>query len=163
MMGRISLLPLLLVMLTGCISIGVKNKDITPSHGVSFSAPPGNFKRLDTETADASWINKKTGTIISFQSSCNEASDPSKEAMLNNATSGIQDKEILSEKAFSYNGREALRRTLQGELDGVKMHLDLIALKKNKCNYIISYVGLPKEIKNSQHAFEEFLKEFEAP
>ena len=93
-----------------------------------------------------------------FEQSDEEVLDPEwKQLVIEAMNSGIE-----KEQFIAYNNREALRSDAAGQLDGVKVKVNLLNVKKNFCSYTISMVSLQEKEKdnNSVQVFENFLKGF---
>lgn len=129
--------------------------------GVEYSEPSAPFKSLKVEQVDAAWIHNRSGNIISFSSEC--GTDPSLEQMSAEVLNSLDSHEEIDNEEIDYNGRKALTSTVNGKLDGVNVSLRYLVFKKNSCNFTLTHSGKSSSFKESESAFEAFLKGFRAP
>ena len=152
----------LLIFFIGCVSVKLSQEQLAKSKHINYTPPSKPFKTFQTPSADRAWKNKKTGSSISYLSSCNEPGEPDLNAIKNNTLSGINDLKILSEKNITFNKREALHVQSTGFLDGIKIHLNLIIFKKNRCNYTLTFISLDSFYEADIKHFNAFVENFEA-
>lgn len=151
-----------LLSLSSCISIGV-SKDPIPAKNIEFKAPESPFVEQKSKTGDKVWISKKSGNTISYLSDCSPSSDLSIDNLENETLSGIEKLEIISTKELNYNQRLAKETIASGLVDGVKIKIQVITLKKNSCNYNLIYAGKTSSFASEESAFANFKESFKAP
>lgn len=149
----------LLAVCPACISFKI-SPDIQKSQTVSHQAPQSPFILTQSKNADRAWIDPATGSIISFQSICNESLDPNLETILQKSTSELIDKKFLKRTKMQYNGRQSERVLVSGQLDGVTIHLEFLFFKKNSCSYTLSFISLPEHFNKGTDAFNNFIRDF---
>lgn len=149
--------------LSACVSVSLPRSKPTKAQGVRWQSPSAPFQSLRDEVSDESWISSKTGNTISFLSECNAQSDRSLEALQNESLTVLSKMKVIQEKAMEYNGRRALWTEAQGEVDGIPVRISLVTLKKNDCDYSLTYSGLEKSFDKEKSHFEKFVEKFEAP
>ncbi|MCB0393413.1 MAG: hypothetical protein KDD25_02570 [Bdellovibrionales bacterium] len=159
---RLLQLVLLAAACTSCISLSVGGSKTKKSDKVKYLAPNKDFTSTTVESADAAWINKKRGTTISYQSACEESTEPSLDTIVGNAITDINEKEVLESTNFIFNDRKAFRSKVSGTVDGIPVHLDLVAFKKNGCSYLLTYVSLREHFNKDLNQFEKFVRSFKA-
>lgn len=150
--------------LCSCVSVNLGNKDVSRSTEVRLSEPSNSYVSIALKAADRAWQSKSTGTTLSYMSVCNDAADPSLEALRGSTLRGIEQLKIENEERPTYNGRDSLRTKASGSLDGIKVVIRTMIFKKNFCNYTISMVGLESRFsQNDENVFNVFLEGFVAP
>lgn len=148
---------------TSCVSVKIQSgSDVEKSKVIEFLPPPTPFKHTKNETVDEYWKNFKNGNSISFLSECSSpgSADPSLDAIYKGLISSIDQAKALELKKINYNGREALQTVTTGTVDGIQSKFKIILLKKNNCNYIVSYIATEKMFAQNEKDFDEFLKGF---
>lgn len=149
--------------LISCVSVQLPSSSGRKAERVEFQAPSSPFQAFKAEGADQAWVSERTGNTISYLSDCFSKIDPHIDQLLAESLNTLSKLKILEQSSPSYNGREARRATAEGELDGVPIRVRLLVLKKNDCNYTLSYTALPKNFEQEEKAFELFLERFKAP
>lgn len=153
---------LTLFSLSSCISIGVSKEPI-PAKNIEYSAPTSPFVEKKSKTGDKVWISKISGNTISYLSDCSPASDLSIDNLENETLSGIEKLEIISSKEFDYNQRLAKETVAAGVVDGIKVKIQVVTLKKNSCNYNLIYAGKMNTFGSEESTFSKFKESFKAP
>jgi hypothetical protein len=153
----------LILMMIGCVSVGLNDTKVQRSTKVRFSAPGGAFTEKRSDSLDHLWENSKNGNSISFMSDCSDTTDPSLESIQQGILHGVERLKVLSNETISYNDREALRSITSGSVDGVDTAMDLVVFKKNGCIYALNYVGVRPQFEDDKAAFSKFLDRFHAP
>lgn len=148
---------------SACVSVNIGPDKGARSSGVNYTAPKEPFKEIDSARADSAWKSEKTGSTIAFQSSCGEAADVALEAAADELFQGFDQKSVINEQRKSFDGREALDAEREGRIDGVDTRIRALIYKKNKCTYVITFVGLPKGFEADRPVFEDFIASFRAP
>ncbi|MFK8139176.1 MAG: hypothetical protein AB8E15_12515 [Bdellovibrionales bacterium] len=151
-----------LLSLNACVSLDLQ-KDIPTAEGVLFAAPKSGFESESVDNLDHHWIQKSTGNSISLKSSCFDPADPDLNYLSQSSFNGLKVEEEIKTETIQYNKREALHTKKKVNIDGIKVIVELVVLKKNNCNYILSHVGIDKNFNTSAGTFAEFTKSFKAP
>ena len=157
--GVLWLCVFLLMVCPACISFKI-SPDTQKSQSVSYKEPSSPFVETQSANADKTWIDFETGSIISYQSICNESIDPDLETILQKSTSELLDRKTLKRTRMQYNSRRAERVFISGQLDGVKVNLEFVIFKKNSCSYTLSFIGLPEHFDKNKGAFNNFIDGF---
>lgn len=150
-------------LLSGCISLSVPSSAGKKARDVAFTTPAPGFQALNDTIADKAWVNDRTGNTVSFISDCESKADPALPQMQSDALSVLNELRIDEEKKIPFNGREALSAVASGTMDGVAVRMKVITLKKNACNYTLSYTGVTKSFDADLPAFDGFVNGFKAP
>jgi len=162
---------------TACVSVNIGPGKTEKASNISFAAPGGGFKALESGRADAAWNNSSTGSTIAFQSNCGDAADLPLESIAQDLFTGFEDRKTLRDERIPFDSREALDQEIEGKVDGVMTRVRAIIYKKNKCNYVLTFVALTKNTvaENKDKAriqanlngdvaqFENFMTSFKAP
>ncbi len=148
---------------SACVSVTLGKDKNKRADDIHYKAPSTPFKEMEVKGADEAWQNKSNGNTISFLSTCNDAADPSLEAVQGDLLSALDDLHVLSSERQTFNSRLALATEAEGFVDGVRTRLATLVFKKNNCIYALSYVGVDKTFADDRSRFHEFVKTFEAP
>lgn len=154
-----------IVFIAACVSVDIGGGGGTTkkADGVIFTAPSKPFDKFDAAHVDQAWKNDKNGNSISYLSECSTVADPSLENIHRGLVSSIDNVAKVEKQVFQYNGREALRSTATGQVDGVSSKFDLVVFKKNGCTFILSYVATEANFDSNHKDFDKFLQNFKAP
>lgn len=151
------------ILLGGCVSVSLPGKKVVSAQDVAFDAPASPFKEIKMSNVDKAWLSGKTANTISYFSECGNTADPSLETLESDALSAINDLQVIKSDDIQFNGREARQTIATGKLDGVPVKMSLVLLKKNGCNYTLSYGGTAAQFSQEEAAFENFKRNFRAP
>jgi hypothetical protein len=158
-----ALINLLALTLAGCVSVSFGPKEPKRARDVRYTAPGRPFAPDQREEVDAAWKNAANGNLISFISDCQDDSDPTLDAIVEGALDGLADMKIESTQSPRVQGREGRRVLAAGKVDGVPSKIDLLAFKRNRCIYIVTYVGVQGSFSADHQAFDAFIEGFRAP
>jgi hypothetical protein len=100
------------------------------------------------------------GGTIAAHGSCGDGDDVSLQVLTNHLLFGIEDRHEQSRVPLVVDGRAALRTRLDGTLDGVRVAMDLVVIKKNGCTYDLLLIAPPAQWARRQPAFERFIAGF---
>lgn len=153
----------LLFILSSCVTVDVGGPKSEPAKNVSYSNPPVPFRLAPAKNTDRLWISSDSGNSISYLSDCGGAQEPTLEQLENEALASLVDLKILRTEKVEYNNREALKTLAEGKVDGVKVKMSLLTLKKNNCNYTLIYGGVSKNFDKEEKFFQNFIQDFKAP
>lgn len=157
------LLPTLMTFaLAGCVSVQLPSLDGTRASSVEFQAPASPFSQLKSDIADKAWMSSQTGNTISYLSDCGAKLDPSLDQLIDESAQSL-DTPVVKSEALTFNHRAAKIASVDGVVDGIPMKLKLLVLKKNDCNYTLSYTAKPSAYDREVQAFETFTQSFKAP
>jgi hypothetical protein len=70
---------------------------------------------------------------------------------------GTTERAIGAQATIPFDGREAMRTTLDAKLDGVPMRYRIYVMKKDGCVYDLVYVAPPEPFLAGEPAFERFV------
>lgn len=148
----------------GCVSVNLGGSSGPQrATGVQVRAPASPFTKDTRTDVDEAWKNSRNGNTLSYISDCQDSSDPSLETILQGAISGLSELKIESNDSPMVQGREAKRIVASGKVDGVASKIDILTFKRNKCIYILSYVGVQSAFAQDHAEFDKFVQGFRAP
>lgn len=148
--------------LSACVSLDMQ-PEIESSESLYFQVPSSNFKKRDTENLDGHFVESETGNSISVKSSCFDPADPSLNVLESSAFGGMTVIKVLEKTNKKFSKREALHSKKLVRIDGIPVVVEMLILKKNSCNYLISHVGVQDSFKKTSNDFSEFLDKMRIP
>lgn len=149
----------LLFLCSACIQLPVSSEKIEQYKNVQYNEPQADFAQTTEFSADRAWIDKSTGSIISYKSEC--ASDSQNaDLFLQNITSEFYPTKASAMSTFKYNSRKALRQRILTEIEGIPTAFDLVVFKKYGCLFLMSHSGVSKLFPKTESIFESFLGSF---
>ncbi len=146
-----------------CVSVNLGDHTAKRAKGVSVSPPGQPFSAQAREDVDAAWKNNKNGNLISYLSDCQDETDPSLDNIVEGALAGLSGLHLESTQNPTILGREGRRVAATGKVDGVPTQIDLLAFKRNRCIYLLSYVGVERSFALDHAHFDTFIQGFRAP
>lgn len=149
--------------LTSCISFKLGDSEPQKALDISFKEPSSPFVPTKNSDADQAWQSKSTGNIIAIISNCSKNSDKSLSIAYHEIAKGFDRLDSDKQESIFFNGREALRGSFQGTIDGIAVSMETLQYNKNQCFYQLTYSGISQNFKNELQHFEQFMKEFKAP
>ncbi len=144
---------------SACIQIPLGSKKTESYKKVKYSQPNPGFLETTDFGADRTWINKESGSIISYKSECTSNLENT-ELFLQKIKNELYPTKTFKLITFKYNSRKALRQKIQTEIEGIPTLFDLIILKKYGCLFLISHSGVLKNFLKTENTFEQFLASF---
>lgn len=121
-----------------------------------------NWRPLTPDTADYAVQNPITSSIITANSMCKKYDSTSLKHLTINIMSGVEEPETLEIQTLKFSGREALKTSIKGKLDGVVTYMDIMTVRKNRCVYDFILISPSlKTFNKDRSSFERFLKEVE--
>lgn len=160
-------LPLLLLFLifslTSCIHFKIGDSEPQKALDISFKEPSSPFIPTENIDADRVWQSKTTGNMIAIISNCSKNSDKPLSLAYQEIAKGFDRLESDKQESLFFNGREALRGSFQGTIDGIAVSMETLQFNKNQCFYQLTYSGVTQNFKNELQHFEQFIQEFKAP
>ena len=120
---------------------------------------PAEWRRIHVRGADLVFRHQQGGTLM-VSAQCPSSEDAPLEVLVNHLLFDIEHQKEHSRALLTVDGRAALRIQLDGELDGVRIALDLVVLKKDGCAYDLQLATSPQKLAARQPDFEAFLRGF---
>ncbi|MGH1467660.1 MAG: hypothetical protein ACRBBP_02120 [Bdellovibrionales bacterium] len=144
---------------SACIQLPVGSKKIEQYKNVQYNEPTLHFTPTNEFSADRAWINKSTGSIISYKSECSSGSQNAG-LFLQNIASEFYPAKTSAISTFKYNSRKALRQRIKTEIEGIPTAFDLVVFKKYGCLFLMSHSGVSKNFAKTETVFDQFLHSF---
>ena len=138
------------------------SKEARTSHrNYVVPAPVGEWSRVRPGGADKAWFNQALSASIYFDSNCKERfEDGTLPDLLTHLTFGMVQDEPLREDSMTLDGRDALLRVYDGQLDGVEVRVGAVVTKKNMCLYDGLYIAPPNRFDDGWGQFVEMVSGF---
>lgn len=113
-----------------------------------------------TEVADCAFQSKSTASIISLNSACREGKDYENKdlhTLTNVLLLGSSDVTLREEKEIPVSGSSALETTIEGKINGERVMLRTVVLKRLTCVYDLVYVARPQTFDVHAEDFSHFV------
>ena len=124
--------------------------------------PVGDWARVRPGGADKAWFNDQLGATIYFDSNCKDRFDDGRLAdLITHLTFGLAQGEPVREEQLTLDGRAALLRVYDGQLDGVSIRVGAMVTKKDLCLYDDLYIAAPGVFDDAWGSFVEVLNGFQ--
>ena len=149
--------------LSSCVSVSIANHEAKHASDVKVQEPAPPFTAEKRNDVDAAWKDSRNGNLISFLSDCQDDTDPGLDTIVQGALAGLNDLHIESMHSPTIQGREARRAVATGKVDGVPSKIDLLVFKRNRCIFILTYVGVAQSFAENHSQFDHFVDGFHAP
>lgn len=159
-MKHLSIL-IIVIFITACVSVTLKTEPTKPAEGVAYQQPADPFEKAGDKKYP-SWIQKKTGNIISLFSECS-SQDISLSQLQNDAMTALDESKIVREEKIIFDDREALKTWIEGKTNGIDSKLLVLNFKKADCRYTVSYGGRNKHFEKDLAAFDQFVASLRIP
>jgi hypothetical protein len=130
---------------------------------VSFQigALPPSWQRLDADGERLAYRDPVSDTIVSVGARCGrDAEDVPLTALTQHLFIQFTERNIIDQRPFELDGREALRTVLNAKLDGVPRRFRIVVLKKDGCVYDFSEIATSKANAQSDAVFESVVAGF---
>lgn len=122
---------------------------------------PSAWRSVDVTDASLAYRDDARGASILVNGRCHKPDDGTPlVALTNHLVIGSTMREITSQEAEPFDGREILHTKMKAKWDGVPMALDIYVMKKDGCVYDFVYMGDPKGFDDGTKDFEGFVHGF---
>lgn len=122
---------------------------------------PASWQKIDVEGARLAYRDPESGTIVYIGARCGrDADDVPLEALTKHLFIQFTEREVVEQKRFDLDGREALGTTLRAKLDGVPRRFRVVVLKKDGCVYDLSEIATSQATPQSDAVFERVVDGF---
>jgi hypothetical protein len=126
-----------------------------------ITTPTGDWHKVSPGGADKAWFHPDIGASIYFDSNCKERFEDGRlEDLITHLTFGLVQGAPLREELLMLDGREALLRVYDGNMDGVPVRVGAVVTQKNECLYDGVYIASPSEFDTQWAAFVEVISGF---
>jgi hypothetical protein len=113
-----------------------------------------------TEISDVAFQSKNTASIISINSACrngNEYKNKDLKSLTEVLLLGASDVTLRDERDLSIQDTPALQTTLQGKINGERVKIRSVVLKRNNCVYDLVYIARPDNFTVHELDFAHFV------
>ncbi len=100
------------------------------------------------------------GGTIAVDTTCEDADDVPLDVSTNHLLIGIEERREHGRARLTVDGRRALRTRVDGVLDGVRVAMDLVVVKKDGCTWDLVLVAAPEVFERRRPEFDRFLAAF---
>lgn len=139
------------------------NYQVTPLKDPWKAVPVGDKSAsIDALKADVAYEDTRTGAIVSLNSLCRKYTEASLEELSRNLVLGIKDKRVIRTREVTIADTPALDTVIQGEVEGARVQIRTVVMKKNSCTYDFVHVSTPEKARASEKDFEDFVASFKA-
>jgi len=152
----------MLLAASGCVTVNLPKGSEGRSPSVEIQEPSKAFESIKSENADRAWKHSQSGATISFLSDCNDNPD-SLQNFESDSLNALKSAKVLKSESTRINNREGQRIQILGALEGIPMKMELLAFRKNGCDYILSFVARQTAFDLQLTEFDKFIAGFQAP
>lgn len=122
---------------------------------------PAGWRSVDVTDASLAFRDETHGASILLNARCRRPDEGTPlVALTNHLIIGSTERDVQSQVAEPFDGREALHTKLRAKWDGVPIAFDIFVMKKDGCVYDFIYMGDPSAFDAGAPAFEGFAKGF---
>ncbi len=151
---------ILLLLFTSCSVTGPLRED-RPASGFSFPEPLKGWKALPlSEGAQRLYQHISTGSVLSVSSLCDRYSTAPLTRLVRTPLTPLAHYKELDAQKLRLDNRDAEQLHVSGTLDGVKVEIVMIVLRKNECIFDFSLQSSPQIQKNVKNDFLTMVKGF---
>ena len=118
--------------------------ELNKSESYKIDFTENGWSSISPDDSDYAFQNMETKSIIFVNSFCKKYDSSTLEQLISHLFGGIQKIKIEKKGQKKVHGRDAMHILANGELDGVKIFIDLQVLKKNRCVYDFILVSTDK-------------------
>jgi hypothetical protein len=157
--GPISALLGLLV--TSCGGVHVAGR-IVENHATTFRVGwlSSDWQRIKVHDSDLTYVHHGGGTIYADHGCQAAMRDVPLDVLTNQMLFDVQVERTIARKPITLDGREALRTSIIGQVDGVPIALDIVVLQKDGCVYDLVLTSSPDVVQDREPDFELFVNGF---
>jgi hypothetical protein len=124
-------------------------------------AVPSGWRSVDVSDAALAYRDEAHGASVLVNARCLRPDEGTPlVALTNHLIIGSTMREVVSQEAVPFDGREALHTKLRAKWDGVPIAFDIFVMKKDGCVYDFVYMGDPAAFDQGTRDFEVFVRAF---
>lgn len=121
--------------------------------------PPAGWESTTVEGMQLAWYRKDYGATIGVSAHCTNLEDVSQTTLVTQELTGIPHRVVVSQEQTKVDGRDAEDWVVEGNLDGVKMRIELVVLRET-CVYDLNLVSKPETFDAARADFRTFVQAF---
>jgi hypothetical protein len=132
------------------------------AEGYSFKElPASRWESLEIPAStDRAWQSKKGGGFVALRSVCGRYDHVHLKALTQNLVNTIEEPTISSQETFELDGREALRSSVQGKVDGVPVESLFVVFRKDDCIFDFALTARGAASEKDREDFGAFVESF---
>lgn len=130
---------------------------------IAFQVPakPAGWRSVEVTDASLAYRDETHGASILVNARCHRPDEGTPlVALTNHLVMGSTAREVVSQEAEPFDGREALHTRMRAKWDGVPIAFDIYVAKKDGCIYDFVYMGDPSAFEAGSREFESFVRGF---
>lgn len=129
-----------------------------------FGLPGPAWREVrNADEVQVAWTNAALGAVITIHAQCAEQGDSSLSQYTDHLSMDWTHWKIVAQTPEKMIGRDALRTTVDAELDGVPRRNEFVVLKKNGCLFDLQYSARPDAFASGRAAFDAVVAGFRFP
>lgn len=125
---------------------------------------PAGMRQIASDDARIALQNDRAGVTVAIGARCHRDSDDVPlRSLVQHLFLQFEARQIMSEREFVLDGRNALRTELEARLDGVRRHFVVVVMKKDECVYDFLHVdggGHAPLLERSRADFDAMIEGF---
>ena len=125
--------------------------------------PGSEWAPFHDEGTQVAWKHRSLPLAIQVRGQCEEHGDSDLESFTDHLRIDFNEWKVVESRYITLVQRDAMRSTIDAELDGVAVRLELIVLKKDGCLFDFDLVGPPQYYDSGLPHFEEVVAGFRFP
>ncbi len=142
--------------------------------------PGSGWEALQQDGTQVAWRHTTDPAVIQVHSECEDHGDSDLEDFTDHQRIDYSSWKIVEEPTGELDAegrprmrkrqfyttiaqREALRTTVEANLDGGEVMIEYVVLKKNGCLFDLTYIAVPRVFEQHAGAFEDVVEGFEFP
>ena len=126
-----------------------------------IGAVPSGWRSVDVTEASLAYRDDTHAASVLVNARCLRPDEGTPlVALTNHLIIGSTAREMVSQEAEPFDGREALHTKLRAKWDGVPIAFDLYVTKKDGCIYDFVYMGEPSAYDAGSRDFESYVRSF---
>lgn len=125
--------------------------------------PGPDWRPHGEKNSQVAWRHRDDPSVIQVRSQCQEHGDSNLEQFTDHLRIDFRSWDVVEQRFVTLENREALRSTVDANLDGAPVKMELIVLKKNGCLFDLSYIAIPSAYTSGLASFERVVDGFAFP
>jgi hypothetical protein len=122
---------------------------------------PSGWRSVDVSDAALAYRDEAHSASVLVNARCLRPDEGTPlVALTNHLIIGSTAREVVSQEAEPFDGREALHTRLRAKWDGVPIAFDIFVMKKDGCVYDFVYMGDPTAFDAGSRDFQAFVRGF---
>lgn len=146
-----------------CVSVKLAPNATWKSTDISYDKPSSPFEEIHDVSLDHAWKNPNNGNSMGFLTECGSNTESSTKIIERDSLSLLSNMQIVETKALKKDGGDGVSTVAAGKVDKTSVRMHLVVLRKDSCNFILTYVGAERNFEADHAQFNTFIEEFDLP